>query len=68
MLNIGNLFVLAEKQLQKEGKKYSISDVTDCAVYIRKWLDKHAGAKYGITKAIEGKQAYRKVIYRETGK
>ena len=68
MTNTGNLFTLAEKQLQKEGENYTILNVIDCAVKIRKWLDKHSGAVYGVTKAIEGKEAYRKAIYRETGK
>jgi hypothetical protein len=68
MTNTGNLFTLAERQLQKEGENYTISDVIDYAVKIRKWLDKHVGEVYGVTKAIEGKEAYRKTIYRETGK
>lgn len=68
MLQTGNLFTLAETQLQKEEKQYTISDVIDYAVKIRKWLDKHSGSVYGALKAIEGKKAYRRAIYRETGK
>jgi hypothetical protein len=68
MLKTGNLFELAEQQLQKEKKHYKMSDVIDYAVKIRKWLDKHSGSKYGVTKAVYGKKAQRKAIYRETGK
>jgi len=47
---IGNLFELAEMQLIKEilrGKRidYSINDIIDYAVKIRKWLDKKNNLK-----------------------
>jgi len=68
MLQTGNLFELAEKQLQKERKHYTVTDVIDYAIKIRKWLDKHSGSVYGLTKALDGHKAYRRAIYRETGK
>lgn len=42
-----NLFVMAEFQLQKEKragviKKYTIDDIIDKAIYIRRWLDRQA--------------------------
>jgi hypothetical protein len=40
MIKTGNLFELAEKELQREGKDYTLSDVIDYAIKIRKWLDK----------------------------
>ena len=44
MTKIGNLFFLAEKQLQKEVKNkiipcYTLSDIVEYAILIRKWLD-----------------------------
>jgi len=39
MVKTGNLFELAERELQREGKVYTISDIIDYAVKIRKWLD-----------------------------
>jgi len=44
MKKIGNLFFLAEKQLIRERKEevipcYTISDVIEYAILIRKWLD-----------------------------
>lgn len=44
MIKIGNLFELAEKQLSKERKEgkipcYTLSDIIEYAVLIRKWLD-----------------------------
>ena len=39
MVKTGNLFELAEKELQREGKIYTISDIIDYAVKMRKWLD-----------------------------
>jgi GrpB-like predicted nucleotidyltransferase (UPF0157 family) len=44
MKNIGNLFFLAEKQLQKEKKEgkipcYTEIDVIEYAILIRRWLD-----------------------------
>ena len=68
MIKVGSLFELAEQQLQKERERYKVKDVIDYAIKIRKWLDKHSGRKYGITKAVYGKKAQRKAIYRETGK
>jgi hypothetical protein len=45
-MRIGNLFELAEKQLQKEKKEgiipfYTLSDIIEYAEQIRKWLDKN---------------------------
>lgn len=39
MVKTGNLFELAERELQREGKVYTISDIIDYAVKMRKWLD-----------------------------
>jgi tRNA G46 methylase TrmB len=39
MVKTGNLFELAERELQREGKIYTISDIIDYAVKMRKWLD-----------------------------
>ena len=46
MRKIGNLFELAEKQLIKEKLAgqipcYTLSDVIEYAILIRKWLDKN---------------------------
>jgi len=38
MKKVGNLFFLAEQQLIKEKKDYTLSDIIDCAVLIRKWI------------------------------
>jgi hypothetical protein len=45
-MKVGNLFELAEKQLQKEKAEgiipcYTMLDVIEYAVQIRKWLDKN---------------------------
>lgn len=43
MLNIGNnLFELAAKQLKKEKKPITLSNVIDYAIEIRKYLDKYS--------------------------
>ena len=36
-----DLFTLAEMQLQKEKQPYTLTDVIDYAIKIRKWLDKN---------------------------
>jgi len=47
MRKIGNLFTLAEQQLQKEKNEgiipcYTLSDIVDYAILIRKWLDENS--------------------------
>jgi len=39
MRKTGSLFTLAEKQLIRERKKYTLSDIISYAVKIRKYLD-----------------------------
>jgi hypothetical protein len=38
MKKVGNLFFLAEQQLIKEKKDYSLSDIIEYAVLMRKWI------------------------------
>jgi hypothetical protein len=52
-----NLFNLAEKQLQREGRELFYQDVLDRAVYIRKWLDDHSEAV--ADRILEGEVVYR---------
>lgn len=38
-----NLFKLAEIELQRENKKnYTLADILDKAIKIRKWIDRHS--------------------------
>lgn len=62
-IKTGNLFELAEIELQRERKKYTIIDVVNYAVKIRKWLDKY-GKKGNITKQIDKKQWKKEANYR----
>jgi len=50
----GNLFELAEKELIRENKKYTLNNVIDYAILIRKWLDRY-GKKGNILKQIDKK-------------
>lgn len=50
MLKIGNLFELAEKQLINEKQKrkrlnYTLLDIINYAIKLRKWLDKNEKLK-----------------------
>ena len=38
MKKVGNLFFLAEEQLIREKKDYTLSDIIDYAILIRKWI------------------------------
>jgi len=35
-----NIFEMAEKRLQETKDDYSVKDIINCAVKIRKWLDR----------------------------
>jgi hypothetical protein len=62
MKKIGNLFVLAEKQLQKEGKEYTLSDIVEYAIRIRKWVSYNPKKIDGIIKLnlkIKNKKKYK---------
>jgi len=50
MKKIGNLIFLAEKQLQKEGKEYTLSDIVEYAIRIRKWISYNPKKIDGIIK------------------
>lgn len=73
MMKTGNLFEQAERLLQYEteiGKRYTYKtiDVIDYAILIRKWLDRHTGSVYGITRGLYGKKAWRRQVYLKTGR
>lgn len=73
MVKTGNLFEQAERLLQYEseiGKRsnYNTRDVIDYAILIRKWLDRHTGSVYGITRGLYGKKAWRRQVYLKTGR
>ena len=69
-----NLFELAEKQLQKEikigkRKKYTLLEIINYAIKIRKWLDKQGGNIEGILKhLLYNDKEIRHNIYLITGK
>lgn len=74
MDNIGNLFELAETQLQNEVKagqrrKYTLENCVDYAIKIRKWLDKRGGNLDGIyNQSVHTKKESRHLKYVKTGK
>jgi hypothetical protein len=73
MKKIGNLFFLAEKQLQKENRQYTLLDIIDKAVVIRKWLDKNEGKVKKIMKLTReelkrNNRESRKRYYLKTGR
>jgi len=78
MKKIGNLFELAEQQLIKEKKTgkipcYTLMDVIEYAIIIRKWLDmnpKNISKAMRLTKdeIIRKKKLHRQIYYLKTGK
>jgi hypothetical protein len=41
MVKVGNMFELAEKELINEGKDYTLLDIIDYAIKIRKWVSRN---------------------------
>lgn len=78
MVKIGNLFELAEKQLQNEKRAgiipcYTMQDIIEYAVQIRKFLDKNKGKINSLTKLSKVEQRRLRNIkrmerYLKTGK
>jgi hypothetical protein len=78
MKKIGNLFELAERQLQKEKKEgiipcYTLSDVVEYAILIRKWLDNNPNRIKKIMKLTreelkKNNRASRRRYYQKTGR
>jgi hypothetical protein len=62
-IKTGNLFELAEIELQRENKKYTVIDVINYAVKIRKWIDKY-GKKGNIMKQLDKKQWKKEANYK----
>ena len=58
MRKIGNLFELAEKRLIREKRPYTLLDIIDYAIKIRKWLDVNENKIKKLTKLT--KEAKRK--------
>lgn len=71
MQTTGNLFLLAQKQLEEERGRgtrhsYSFKDVVKYAIKIRRWLDIH-NTKEKVNKAVYGKKIARREAYLRTG-
>ena len=74
MDRIGNLFELAEKQLINEinngtRTRYSLAELVDYAIRIRKFLDRRGGNIPGIlNQVLNTPQEQRRAKYERTGK
>ena len=53
MIFTGNILKMAEKELIKVGKDYTLLDILNCSVKIGKWIDRHPKASKVI---LEGKK------------
>ena len=60
MIKIGNLFILAEIELQKEGKNYTVLDIIDYAIKIRKWLSRNGKQFLKAERRIKNNEASRR--------